>query len=83
MMSMLNVAEFTYEYKVDLVQVRLVLMIWLQHCFAFCGSIIECLQKLKEKWESCQDPEQEIVQKFWRFVFSTCFTLCVSDGYSR
>ncbi|KAK6267064.1 hypothetical protein QUC31_017901 [Theobroma cacao] len=28
--------------------------------------IIECLQKLKEKWESCQDPEQEIVQKFWR-----------------
>ncbi|TYJ08407.1 hypothetical protein E1A91_A11G072700v1 [Gossypium mustelinum] len=27
---------------------------------------IDYLQKLKEKWESCKDPEQEIVQKLWR-----------------
>ncbi|OMO85553.1 Nuclear factor related to kappa-B-binding protein [Corchorus capsularis] len=30
------------------------------------NDIIEHLQKLKEKWESCKDPEQEIVQKLWR-----------------
>ncbi|XP_022774189.1 uncharacterized protein LOC111316504 [Durio zibethinus] len=30
------------------------------------NDIIEYLQKLKEKWESCKDPEQEIVQKLWR-----------------
>ncbi|XWS40507.1 hypothetical protein CRYUN_Cryun17cG0000800 [Craigia yunnanensis] len=41
--------------------------------------IIEFLQKLKENWESCKDPEQEIVQKLWRFVFATCFTLCLVE----
>ncbi|XVF13823.1 hypothetical protein REPUB_Repub09cG0001500 [Reevesia pubescens] len=30
------------------------------------NDIIDSLQKLKEKWESCKDPEQEIVQKLWR-----------------
>ncbi|XWS32578.1 hypothetical protein CRYUN_Cryun22dG0001500 [Craigia yunnanensis] len=30
------------------------------------NDILEYLQKLKEKWESCKDPEQEIVQKLWR-----------------
>ncbi|KAK8566069.1 hypothetical protein V6N12_059609 [Hibiscus sabdariffa] len=30
------------------------------------NDMIEYLQKLKEKWESCKDPEKEIVQKLWR-----------------
>nr|KJB70713.1 hypothetical protein B456_011G088500 [Gossypium raimondii]KJB70714.1 hypothetical protein B456_011G088500 [Gossypium raimondii]KJB70715.1 hypothetical protein B456_011G088500 [Gossypium raimondii] len=30
------------------------------------NDIIDYLQKLKVKWESCKDPEQEIVHKFWR-----------------
>ncbi|KAK8711021.1 hypothetical protein V6N13_146326 [Hibiscus sabdariffa] len=30
------------------------------------NDIIEYLQKLKEKLESCEDPEQEIMQKLWR-----------------
>ncbi|XP_022750426.1 uncharacterized protein LOC111299478 [Durio zibethinus] len=30
------------------------------------NDIVDYLQKLKEKWESCKDPEQEIVQKLWR-----------------
>ncbi|XWS30577.1 hypothetical protein CRYUN_Cryun24cG0130900 [Craigia yunnanensis] len=30
------------------------------------NDIIEYLQKLREKWESCKDPEQEIVLKLWR-----------------
>ncbi|XWS43940.1 hypothetical protein CRYUN_Cryun15aG0001500 [Craigia yunnanensis] len=33
---------------------------------AYHNDIIEYLQKLKEKWESSKDPEQEIVQKLWR-----------------
>ncbi|GMI93946.1 hypothetical protein like AT5G13950 [Hibiscus trionum] len=30
------------------------------------NDIIDYLQKLKVKWESCKDPEQEIVHKLWR-----------------
>ncbi|XP_039011833.1 uncharacterized protein LOC120140901 isoform X2 [Hibiscus syriacus] len=30
------------------------------------NDIVENLKKLKEKWESCKYPEQEIVQKLWR-----------------
>ncbi|KAL4292003.1 hypothetical protein GQ457_14G005110 [Hibiscus cannabinus] len=30
------------------------------------NDIIDYLQKLKVKWESCEDPEQEIVHKMWR-----------------
>lgn len=33
------------------------------------GSIIDYLQMLKEKWESCKDPEKDAVKKMWWSVF--------------
>ncbi|GAV82808.1 hypothetical protein CFOL_v3_26259, partial [Cephalotus follicularis] len=30
------------------------------------NDVIEYLQKLKKRWESCKDPEKEIVQEIWR-----------------
>lgn len=32
------------------------------------GSIIDYLQTLKEKWESCKDPEKDIVKMMWGSV---------------
>ena len=32
------------------------------------GSIIDYLQMMKEKWESCKDPEKDAVKKMWRSV---------------
>lgn len=39
------------------------------------GSIIDYLQMLKEKWESCKDPEKEVVKKMWGSVPCTFFYL--------
>ena len=35
--------------------------------FVVSGSIIDSLQMLKEKWESCKDPEKDAV-KMWGSV---------------
>lgn len=38
--------------------------------------MIGYLLKLKERFESCKDPEKEIVQKIWRFILIECFSFC-------
>lgn len=38
-------------------------------CVFACGSILENLQELKDKWWGCKDPEKDITEKMWRLVF--------------
>lgn len=63
-------------------------ILWLQHFYSSCGSMIGYLLMLKERWENCKDPEKEIVQKLWRlysqhaplnsFLATFLFFLCTS-----
>lgn len=51
------------------------LMLFLLLMSLFCSSLILYLQNLKKKWESCKDPEKEILQNMRRSVLVTHFGL--------